>query len=214
MSTILFFLIVTSVAAQPAAALPEVVVANCAAWRPMELGVTRRPAGPSIGIPDGQFGMRFHVFISNPTGRNGWIESLTFYVDRQEPRQHTDAPVALHFFLPSDTSRNGIPLTGEAVRVVPGRTGRINVDLTAYRIPMPAEGLIIGIEVPDAGPQFRYEVKGDSGAGGAWTDKLYGFRFDAAPVLRERAQDLQKPGMRPVLPPEPALGLSVRFCRE
>jgi hypothetical protein len=197
------------------ATLPEVLVPNCEHWKNVRLYNGRRQRNSSFGYSASLFHSQYSrdVWVGNPAGKPGRLLALTFYVADLDDNQHNETPVKLHFYLPGDSGRTGPLLINDDIRVIPGRTGAIYCDLSNYRIPMPAQGIMIGIELLDEGSKYWYESKSKDYLGKPKTDTFYGFFFNVA-TQPAKAVDPQRPWAARKHRWTPAVGLDVRFCAD
>ena len=216
----------------PLPPLDTVQVRGCAATEPLTFGtaapgelerkirfresilsdhVDQRWRGPLDG------GLLAH-WIANPSGKAGWLHSLTFgahpFWHHKRYQGYPNTPVRLRFF---DRGADGMPgeeLTRADVVVSAGRFGPIVVLLDDKHVRLPAEGLFVAFELFDAGSAWWWEVPFDKEPDPTAIRRIYGFSFVAhqGPMyFRNPWVDWTKRDSIGAL--ELALRLEARVCR-
>jgi hypothetical protein len=148
--------LVIPLAAMP---MPEVIIMPCKQMKPVMLG-KKRAGNSSVGWGSVFTGVLWGTYLPNKFGVNGRLTKLRFFIADRGDGARVDAPVRLRFFAPADSSgKPGIELTRDDIRIKPGRSGRIEVDLASYKIPVPAEGIIVLFELFESFGNYPYEVE-------------------------------------------------------
>ncbi|TCZ69662.1 hypothetical protein [Flaviaesturariibacter aridisoli] len=182
------------------AALPPlspVLVQSCAATQPLTIGTAaagelerkiRLRGGIDVDDQDLRWtgpvdGAQMAHWIENPTGKAGWMRSLTFgvhpYFHNKKYLGHANTPVRLRFFARGADGMPGEELGRNDIVVAAAGFGAFPVALEAQRIPLPPEGVFVAFELFDAGPDYWWPVSLPPDASPQAVPEVYGFAFAA-----------------------------------
>jgi len=132
--------------------LAEVVVRSRKP-RLLSLGALRRKLSYVWGNCSGR-NIEFAMLIRNPKGVNGYLDKVAYLIDREGK---PTAPFRVRIY-PYTEGEPGPDLLPRSVIASARRGGTwCEVDLTAFNIPFPKEGLIVAMEwLPTDNPQHRF----------------------------------------------------------
>jgi hypothetical protein len=138
--------------------LPEVVINSCK--NPVEKHIGwKRKQRFGFGWDTEQEGHLWGTWLPNKEGKPGKIHSISFYVTGHGNKNTIYAPIRLRFYKTTDTSFSQVEeLVRDDIQVEAGRFGKIELDLSGYRIPFEPTGIIIAFEYLNYGEAYRFEV--------------------------------------------------------
>jgi CarboxypepD_reg-like domain len=200
--------------------LEDVTVVSCKETTIEKLEVEETKERSYLTFTKEGIGCIWAVYVKNTTGKPAFIKTLNYNRAGFSKDEKFAAPVRLRFFEYDSISKlpkEEISTSDILVNAEEGK--KITNDLSSYKIYVPENGIIIALEMFDAGSQFHYTIVNNMADGTKRSTIHYGWALKMA-----KSKDVigfaKAPGMpwksfsyRDKVVIAPAVSLEIKVCK-